>query len=74
MVGRGCHGKSRLAGAGNDGGRGGFGGGSHSAFQTTLNSEVSVKEHVEHVAQIGKQLGDEITIRRFVRFQVGESA
>jgi elongation factor Ts len=35
------------------------------------NSEVSVKEHV---AQIGKQLGDEITIRRFVRFQVGESA
>ncbi len=35
------------------------------------NSEVSVKEHV---AQIGKQLGDEITIRRFVRFQVGEAA
>jgi len=35
------------------------------------NSEVNVKEHV---AQIGKQLGDEITIRRFVRFQVGESA
>jgi len=35
------------------------------------NSEVSVKEHV---AQIGKQLGDEITVRRFVRFQVGESA
>jgi len=34
------------------------------------NSEVSVKEHV---AQIAKQLGDEITIRRFVRFQVGES-
>jgi len=33
------------------------------------NSEVSVKEHV---AQIGKQLGDEIVIRRFVRFQVGE--
>ena len=33
------------------------------------NSEVSVKEHV---AQIGKQLGDEIIIRRFVRFQVGE--
>ncbi len=29
-------------------------------------SEVNVKEHV---AQIGKQLGDEITIRRFVRFQ-----
>jgi elongation factor Ts len=36
-----------------------------------LNSEVSVKEHV---AQTAKQLGDEITIRRFVRFQVGESA
>ncbi len=35
------------------------------------NSEVSVKEHVESVA---KQLGDQITIRRFVRFQVGEVA
>ncbi|MEY4916405.1 MAG: hypothetical protein RL616_318 [Verrucomicrobiota bacterium] len=35
------------------------------------NSEVSVKEHV---AQISKQLGDEIVIRHFVRFQVGESA
>jgi elongation factor Ts len=35
------------------------------------NSEVSVKEHV---GQIAKQLGDEITIRRFVRFQVGETA
>ena len=34
------------------------------------NSEVSVNEHV---AQVGKQLGDEITIRRFVRFQVGEA-
>jgi elongation factor Ts len=34
------------------------------------NSEVSVKEHV---AQIAKQLDDQITIRRFVRFQVGES-
>jgi elongation factor Ts len=34
------------------------------------NSEISVKEHV---AQMAKQLGDEITIRRFVRFQVGES-
>jgi translation elongation factor EF-Ts len=34
------------------------------------NSEVSVKEHA---AQVAKQLGDEITIRRFVRFQVGES-
>jgi elongation factor Ts len=36
-----------------------------------MNSEISVKEHVANVA---KQLGDEITIRRFVRFQVGEVA
>ena len=35
------------------------------------NSEVSVKEHV---ALVGKLLGDEIVIRKFVRFQVGESA
>ena len=35
------------------------------------NSEISVKEHAGAIA---KQLGDEITIRRFVRFQVGESA
>jgi elongation factor Ts len=34
------------------------------------NSEISVKEHI---ATVAKQLGDEITIRRFVRFQVGES-
>jgi elongation factor Ts len=34
------------------------------------NSEISVKEHV---AAVAKQLGDEITIRRFVRFQVGET-
>jgi elongation factor Ts len=34
------------------------------------NSEVSVKEHV---ATVAKQLDDEIVIRRFVRFQVGES-
>jgi len=34
------------------------------------NSEVSVKEHLGGVA---KQLGDEIVIRRFARFQVGES-
>jgi elongation factor Ts len=34
------------------------------------NSEVSVKEHIGTVA---KQLGDQVTIRRFVRFQVGES-
>lgn len=32
------------------------------------NSEVSVKEHI---ASVAKQLGDEITVRRFVRFQVG---
>jgi elongation factor Ts len=34
------------------------------------NSEITVKEHV---AGLAKQLGDEITIRRFIRFQVGES-
>ena len=34
------------------------------------NSEISVKEHVGAIA---KQLGDDITIRRFVRFQVGET-
>jgi elongation factor Ts len=34
------------------------------------NSEVSVKEHV---AAVSKELGDTIAIRRFVRFQVGES-
>jgi elongation factor Ts len=34
------------------------------------NSEISVKEHV---ASVAKQLGDQISIRRFVRFQVGES-
>jgi elongation factor Ts len=34
------------------------------------NSEISVKEHV---ASVAKQLGDEIALRRFVRFQVGES-
>jgi elongation factor Ts len=33
------------------------------------NSEVSVKEHT---ASVAKQLNDEISIRRFVRFQVGE--
>jgi elongation factor Ts len=32
------------------------------------NSEVSVKEHV---GQVAKQLGDDLVIRRFVRFQVG---
>jgi elongation factor Ts len=34
------------------------------------NSEISVREHI---GQVAKQLGDEINIRRFVRFQVGES-
>jgi elongation factor Ts len=34
------------------------------------NSEISVKEHIGGIA---KQLGDEITIRRFARFQVGET-
>jgi elongation factor Ts len=34
------------------------------------NSEVSVREHV---ASVAKQLGDEIVIRRFVRFQIGEA-
>jgi len=35
-----------------------------------MNSEVSVREHTGGVA---KRLGDEIAIRRFVRFQVGEA-
>ena len=35
------------------------------------NAEMSVKEHM---ASLAKQLGDELTVRRFVRFQVGESA
>jgi elongation factor Ts len=34
------------------------------------NSEITVKEHV---AGVGKQLGDDLAIRRFVRFQVGEA-
>ncbi|MBT5925728.1 MAG: translation elongation factor Ts [Verrucomicrobia bacterium] len=34
------------------------------------NGEITIKEHV---ATVGKELGDEITIRRFLRFQVGES-
>jgi elongation factor Ts len=34
------------------------------------NSEVSLKEHV---GQMEKQLGDQVEIRRFVRFQVGEA-
>src|SRR5882762_6463573 len=39
------------------------------------NSEVPVKELSvkEHIGSVAKQLGDEIKIRRFVRFQVGES-
>jgi len=34
------------------------------------NAEVSVKDHI---ARTGKKLGDEVSIRRFVRFQVGET-
>src|SRR5512136_2413734 len=34
------------------------------------NSEVSLKEHMAGVA---KELGDTVTIRRFVRFQIGET-
>jgi elongation factor Ts len=34
------------------------------------NPEMTVQQHV---GSVSKQLGDEITIRRFVRFQVGES-
>ena len=35
------------------------------------NSEISVKEHV---ANLGKKIEDEIVIRRFVRFQLGETS
>ena len=35
------------------------------------NPEITVKQHVDSVA---KQLGDEIVVRRFVRFQVGEAS
>jgi len=34
------------------------------------NAEISVREHM---ATVAKQLGDELTVRRFVRFQVGEA-
>ncbi len=34
------------------------------------NGEITVKEHV---AAVAKQLGDEVAIRRFVRFQVGRA-
>jgi len=34
------------------------------------NSEISVKEHI---ASVAKSLDDQVTVRRFVRFQVGES-
>lgn len=34
------------------------------------NSEITVKEHTANVA---KRLGDDVAIRRFIRFQVGES-
>ncbi len=35
------------------------------------NGEVTVKEHI---ASVGKELGDEFEVRRFLRFQVGESS
>ena len=35
-----------------------------------MNAEITVKEHV---ANLAKKLGDEITVRRFLRFQVGEA-
>lgn len=35
------------------------------------NGEITVREQV---AKVAKQLGDEITVRRFVRFQVGDRA
>jgi len=35
------------------------------------NSEITVREHL---GTMGKQLGDDLAIRRFVRFQVGEAA
>ena len=34
------------------------------------NGEISVKEHI---AAMGKELGDTVTVRRFLRFQVGEA-
>ncbi len=34
------------------------------------NGEITVQEHVSSVA---RQLGDEITVRRFLRYQVGEA-
>ncbi len=34
------------------------------------NGEITVREHL---AQLSQQLGDEIVVRRFVRFQVGEA-
>ena len=35
------------------------------------NGDITVKQHV---AAVGKELGDELEIRRFLRFQVGEDA
>ncbi|MSU62606.1 MAG: translation elongation factor Ts [Pedosphaera sp.] len=34
------------------------------------NGEVTIREHI---AAVGKQLGDDLVVRRFVRFQVGEA-
>jgi elongation factor Ts len=36
-----------------------------------MNAEITVREHT---ASIAKRLGDEIVIRRFIRFQVGQAA
>ena len=35
------------------------------------NPDINVKQHI---ASVAKQMDDEVTVRRFVRFQVGESA
>lgn len=35
---------------------------------------MEIIQMVERESTVAKQLGDEITIRRFVRFQVGEAA
>jgi elongation factor Ts len=36
-----------------------------------MNAEITVREHV---GSVGKRLGDDLVIRRFIRFQVGEAA
>jgi elongation factor Ts len=39
-------------------------------FVKAASGEITVKEHM---ANLGKQLGDTLTVRRFLRFQVGET-